>query len=86
MLGNYELTQLTPMVIQQLYNQLTKEKKISAENIQKVHTLINDSLRKAERWGMISKNPAALVDRPKADRGECNVWDKKQTKLFYKKS
>jgi len=40
-----ELTQLTPMAIQKLYNQLTKGKVISDENIQKVHTFINDSYR-----------------------------------------
>ncbi|WP_338042376.1 hypothetical protein [Paenibacillus alba] len=41
-LGNIELSNLKPMHIQQLYNKLTKEKNISDENIQKIHTLIND--------------------------------------------
>lgn len=41
-IGNIELTQLNPMLIQKLYNRLTKEKRLSDENIQKVHTLIND--------------------------------------------
>ena len=41
-----ELTKLNPMIIQGLYNKLTKEKALSDENIQKVHTLINDSLKK----------------------------------------
>lgn len=83
-LGHVELSQLTPMMIQQLYNQLTKEKVLSDENIQKVHTLINDSLKKAERWGLISKNPAALVDRPKATKKEIKVWNLEEVKLFLK--
>lgn len=83
-LGQAELTHLTPMMIQKLYNQLTKEKTLSDENIQKVHTLINDSLKKAERWGLISKNPAALVDRPKASKKEIKVWNLEEVKLFLK--
>jgi integrase len=83
-LGHVELTQLTPMMIQQLYNRLTKEKALSDENIQKIHTLINDSLKKAERWGLISKNPAALVDRPKAVKKEIKVWNLEEVKSFLK--
>lgn len=81
-LGNIELSQLTPMIIQQLYNRLTKERSLSDENIQKVHTLINDSLKKAERWGLIPRNPAALVDRPKAVKKEIKVWNLEQVKTF----
>jgi len=85
-LGHIEMSKLTPMSIQQLYNRLTKEKKISGENIQKVHTLINDSLKKAERWSLISKNPAALVDRPLATKNEITIWDLDQVKLFLKEA
>lgn len=84
-IGNFQLTQLKPMNIQQLYNKLTKEKVLSDENIQKVHTLINDSLKKAERWGLIAKNPASLVDRPKATKKEIKVWNLEEVKLFLRK-
>jgi len=81
-LGNIELSKLNPMVIQQLYNRLTKEKSLSDENIQKVHTMINDSLKKAERWGYINKNHASLVDRPKATKKEVQVWTVDEVKRF----
>lgn len=74
-LGSIELSKLNAMVIQELLTQLTKEKRLSDENIQKVYTLINASLNQAERWGLIAKNPASLVDRPKATRKEIMVWD-----------
>jgi integrase len=45
-----------------------------------VHTLINDSLKKAERWGLIQKNTAALVDRPKMMRKEVVVWSMDEVK------
>ncbi|WP_240417387.1 site-specific integrase [Paenibacillus periandrae] len=85
-LGDIELTKLTPMAIQNFYNKLTKDGKLTDENIQKIHTLINDSLKKAERWELISKNPAALVDRPKATRKEVIVWDVNEVKKFLKQA
>lgn len=83
-IGDVELTKLSPMIIQGLYNKLTKEKALSDENIQKVHTLINDSLKKAERWGLIARNPAALVDRPKAVKKEITVWNVEEVRQFLK--
>jgi len=83
-IGSVELTKLNPMMIQGLYNKLTKEQALSDENIQKVHTLINDSLKKAERWGLIARNPAALVDRPKAVKKEITVWNVEEVRLFLK--
>lgn len=81
-LGSFELNQITPRIIQKLYNRLTKESILSDENIQKVHTLIKDSLNKAERWGLISKNPASLVDRPKAEKKEIKVWNLQEVQTF----
>ncbi|MFP3122610.1 tyrosine-type recombinase/integrase [Ectobacillus funiculus] len=83
-IGYVELTKLNPMMIQGLYNKLTKEQTLSDENIQKVHTLINDSLKKAERWGLIARNPAALVDRPKAVKKEITVWNVEEVRRFLK--
>ncbi|MEG7896000.1 site-specific integrase [Bacillus paranthracis] len=83
-IGDVELTKLNPMSIQGLYNKLTKEQALSDENIQKVHTLINDSLKKAERWGLIARNPAALVDRPKAVKKEITVWNVEEVRQFLK--
>jgi integrase len=85
-LGGTELGKLTPMQIQGLYNKLTKAGNLSDENIQKAYTLINDSLSKAERWGLIQKNPAALVDRPKMTRKEVMVWSMDEVKRFLKHS
>ncbi|USK71247.1 site-specific integrase [Peribacillus asahii] len=83
-LGNIEMNLITPMAIQKLYNRLTKDRILSDENIQKVHTLINDSLKKAERWGLISRNPASLVDRPKAEKKEISVWNVQEVQTFLK--
>jgi len=85
-LGHNELRKITPMMIQSYYNQLYREGSLSGAIIQKIHTLINDSLKKAERWELISKNVASLVDRPKASRRDLNVWTLEQSKTFLKVS
>ncbi|AFU18135.1 integrase family protein (plasmid) [Bacillus thuringiensis MC28] len=41
-------------------------------------------LKKAKRWGLISKNPTSLVDRPKAEKKEIKVWDVKEEQTFQK--
>lgn len=81
-LGNVELSKLNAMMIQQLLTKLTKDKCLSDENIQKVYTLINASLKQAERWGLIAKNPASLVDRPKATKKQVKVWDVPEVTAF----
>ncbi|UFJ41709.1 site-specific integrase [Brevibacillus humidisoli] len=81
-LGNVELSKLNAMMIQQLLTKLTKDQSLSDENIQKVYTLINASLKQAERWGLIPKNPAFLVDRPKATKKQVKVWDVPEVTSF----
>lgn len=81
-LGHLELAKITPRDIQNLYNDLFEGGKLADENIQKVHALINESLKKALSWDMISKNPASLVDRPKAQKKEMHVWSLEQTRQF----
>lgn len=66
-LGDLELGAITPRHIQDLYNNITESGQLAGENLQKVHTLINESLKKAADWDMIIKNPAAVVDRPGGD-------------------
>lgn len=82
MLGELEISKITPRHIQNLYNDLFETSKLSDENIQKVHTLINDSLKKAEAWEMINKNPTTLVERPKARKKEMQVWSLEETHQF----
>lgn len=83
-LGNIELSKIRPIDIQKLYNEIINSNLLSRENVQKIHSLINDSLKKAERWGLIKRNVASLVDRPKAYKSELKVWDIGEVKSFLK--
>lgn len=80
--GDIELSNLTPMLIQRHYNYLNKNGILSDENIRKVHILMKDALKKAERWGLVAKNAATHVDAPKVTRKEVRVWDVDQVRTF----
>ncbi|WP_121604896.1 Arm DNA-binding domain-containing protein [Virgibacillus sp. Bac332] len=81
-LGDIELQKITPREIQTLYNNLKENKRLSSENIRKIHTIINDSLNKAFKWGMINRNPATLVDAPKVIKKEVEVWNQDEINIF----
>lgn len=81
-LGEIEISNISPSMIQDLYTKLKQSGKMSDENVRKVHTIIKDSYNKAERRNMIIKNPARLVDAPKIRKPEVRYWDKDQVKKF----
>ncbi|MFD0680345.1 MULTISPECIES: tyrosine-type recombinase/integrase [unclassified Paenibacillus] len=85
-LGMYELSNLKPRTIQNFYNDLVNQGKLSRENVQKVHSLVHDSLKRAERWGMLNRNPASLVDRPRASKKEMNFWIQEEVLVFLKEA
>jgi integrase len=83
-LGKLPLENITPRHIQDLYNYLSETGDLSDENIQKCHTLINESLKQAKAWKMIADNPAELVKRPTARKKEMQVWSLEESQQFLK--
>ncbi|MDY7046405.1 site-specific integrase [Virgibacillus sp. M23] len=81
-LGDIELQKINPREIQTLYNDLKENNRLSSENIRKIHTIINDALNKAFKWGMINRNPATLVDAPKVVKKEVEVWNQDEINIF----
>ncbi|WP_245864774.1 tyrosine-type recombinase/integrase [Terribacillus aidingensis] len=81
-LGHLEISKITPRDIQSFYNDVKSSGSLSSENLRKLHTIINDSLNKAQKWDMILRNPAALVDPPKVTKKEVEVWDEDDIKTF----
>jgi integrase len=73
-LGHIDIEKITPRDIQNFYNALFESQNLSDENIQKCHTLINQTMKIAKSWKMISDNPAELIKRPSARKKEMQVW------------
>lgn len=81
-LGNLQLGEIKPRHIQNLYNDLSESGRLSDENIQKVHSIINESLNKAAGYDMIIKNPAMAIKRPKAEKKEMLYWSEQESHKF----
>lgn len=82
-LGDLEISKITPQRVEKFMLDLGKNN-YAGSTMQKIHTIIKDSLNKAERWQMVSKNVVDLVDRPKASKEEMLVWDNEQSLSFLK--
>lgn len=88
-LGNEKLSNLSPMQLEIFFNRLSLKRQIgsrfknvpeheipllSQSTIKKIYVLLNEALRKAVSWEMISKNPLTF----RVDSGKANVrpsWD-----------
>lgn len=80
-IGKIELSQLLPQHISDLHNKL-HEKGLSGTSIQDVHKVLRNALGQAVKWGMIHKNVAVMVDRPKAKKKEIQIWTIEQANQF----
>jgi len=80
-LGNLKLQELQPYQIQMIYTQL-KEQSHSPRNVQLVHSVMHRALAMAEKQGLIGRNPAKAVIRPKVTHKEMKVFDDNQARQF----
>jgi hypothetical protein len=66
-LGGYQLREITPMVVEDLREQMTRNK-VGAPTQRKTLMLLQGILRRAVVRGLIPLNPAQLVDKPSSGR------------------
>ncbi len=66
-LGGKKLSALRPLDIQETYSQM-QERGISPRTIRYTHAVLSSALKQATQWGLISRNPAQLVQLPKASK------------------
>lgn len=64
LLGEYKLSKLRPLDIQEAYTTLIE--KVSASTIRRAHAVLHNALEDAVRWEMIIKNPSNYANVPKA--------------------
>ena len=63
-LGQYELREITPMVVEDFREQMTRAR-VGAPTVRKALMLLQGILRRAVVRGLIPLNPAQLVDKPR---------------------
>lgn len=80
-LGYVPLTRLAPQALQGYYSQKLADG-LSGATVRQHHAILHKALRHAVRWGLLGRNPADLVDPPRAGTFDARVWDEEQTHLF----
>lgn len=84
-LTDYKLARITPEQIQKLYNEMI-DKGLSPRTVRYTHTVLRSALQQADKWGKINRNPADLVDLPKAERKEMKALSPTEAAEFMKAS
>jgi len=82
-LGNVKLKDLRADHIQSLYNALLRNGK-SERTVLLNHSVLHSALNQALRWGLIGRNPAQAVMRPKLRRKEMKTLSDLQARALLK--
>ena len=80
-LGDFKLSKVTPDQIQKLYNDMS-DRELSPRTVRYAHTVLRSALYQATKWGKITRNPADLVDLPKAERKEMRALTPAEASRF----
>ena len=63
-IGGLQLAKLTPLHIQGLYSKMEQDGE-SSEKKRMTHFVLNNAFKQAIKWGLLTRNVCAAVDRPK---------------------
>ena len=80
-LGRLPLVKITPQHIQTLLNEKL-ESGLSSRRVQYIHAVIRRALGQAEKFSLVPRNVARLVDSPSVSRIEVVPFDASETKKF----
>lgn len=80
-LGRYQLSQLTPQHVQTFLNGRTAVG-LSPRSVQYVRAILRRALGQAQKWGLVNRNVAALVDPPRTVRHQIQPLSPEQARAF----
>ncbi len=80
-LGRIHLTKLSPQDVQMLLSSKTASG-LSPTTVRYIRTVLRIALGRAEKWGMVARNAAALVDPPRAVRTEVRPMTVEEARKF----
>lgn len=80
-LGSTPLTKLSPQQIQRLLN-AKSDAGLSPRRVAYIKAVLRRALREALEWGLVSRNAAALVRSPRAERYEVRPLEPEQARRF----
>jgi integrase len=80
-LGKHQLAKLTPQQVQAMMNGMI-ERGLSPRSAQYARAVLRRALNQALKWGLVTKNAAALTDPPRTVRPETQILTPEQARRF----
>lgn len=80
-LGRLRVDRVSPAHLQQFYAEKLQAG-LSPSTVRTMHAILHKALGQAVKWGMLSRNPADHVDRPRVPRQEFKVLTPAQVQAF----
>ncbi|HKP53208.1 MAG TPA: site-specific integrase [Chloroflexia bacterium] len=80
-LGRTPLQQLGPQQIQSLINQKLKTG-LAPRTVADIHAVLRTALAQALKWGLVARNVATLVDRPRISQHQISFMTPEQARSF----
>ncbi len=87
-LGNITLTQLKPEHLQRYYSEKLSAGRcdgkggLNPRTVRHHHVTLHNALKRAVKWGLLSRNPADAIDLPQCQRPEIHVMDEDDIHTF----
>ena len=81
MIGHVRLARLTPQHVQQLLNDKIQEG-LAPTTVRYMHAVLRRALNQAERWDLVARNAALLVDPPRVEKSEIDPLTPAQARSF----
>lgn len=87
LIGNTELTKVTALLLQRVYNRLLDSGRksgrgLAVKTVRHVHGLMHIAMKTAVKWGLLRVNPAAACDLPPVPLREAAALDQDGTARF----
>jgi len=80
-IGRVQLDKLTPLNVQQLLNARV-DAGLKPKSVRYIRGTLRTALNQAVRWGLISRNAAALVDSPRVEHYEIQPFTPDEARAF----
>ena len=80
-MGNKKLSKVTALTIQMFYSEM-QGRGLSSRVVRYTHAVLSSALKQAVKWGLLTRNPASLVELPKQTRKEMKALAPEDAKRF----
>lgn len=80
-IGHLQLAELGPQHIESLLNK-KRRSGLSDRTVQYIYTIVRCALTRAFKWGLVARNVATLIDRPRAAKPPIKPLDPDQARIL----